>query len=371
LRTRRTRVSVGPFGPRTAGLYNRVDGLNPGLRTSFVLTDPASYDDLGIYAQASYALAAEKPRFALGSRRSFAHERFTVGYEFHDLTDNDDNFRGSPLHGAETPALFFSSFQDYFRRRGHEAYSFVRLNRAAQFGITWRLDDYGSLPLTTDGNLVFSATPRPNPSVDEGRMRSWIATARWTSAGDLFGSVESERESYLLRSLYGTALAGPQALRAEATFETASTGGGDFEFQRLIADVRGHRRLGGSAVALRLLLGLTGGAPPLQKRFALGGRGTLRGYSVKEFPGENMAVANLEWEAKPASFPRPGLTLFYDGGRTWGGLETSEGWKSGAGVAFEWALSGFNLLRIDVGTRLGPTDGHHRLTVLARLRMPF
>jgi hemolysin activation/secretion protein len=162
-------------------------------------------------------------------------------------------------------------------------------------------------------------------------------------------------------------------VRAEATLETASAGGlgGDFTFKRFIAQARGQRRLGATAAALRLLVGLTEGVPPLQKRLALGGRGTLRGYALKEFQGENMAVANLEWEARAPGFPRPGLVLFYDGGATWGGPATSRGWRSGAGLGFDWSLFGASLLRIDVGSRLGPRDGHDRLTVLARLRMPL
>jgi Surface antigen variable number repeat/Omp85 superfamily domain len=369
LLARRTRLSIGPFGPRTAGLYNRVDGFNPGLKTSFTLTDTGSYDDLELYGRASYALAADKARLAVGSRRSFGGERITLGYEFHDLTDTDDAFRGSPISGAEVPALFFASFQDYFRRRGHEAYLFARVSSAAQLGVSFRRDDYTSLPLETDDNPLFSnSTPRPNPPIDEGAMRSWIATARWTSAEALFGSRSSEHDSYLLRNLYGTSFGEPEGVRAETTFEVGS---GDLDFRRWIADLRGRKRIGRTPVALRVLLGLSGGDPPAQKRFALGGRGTLRGYEVREFQGDDMLVTNLEWEAAAGRFPRPSLILFYDGGRTWGGALTSDGWKSGTGIGFEWSFSSVSVLRVDVGTRLGPERGHDRISVLARLRAPF
>jgi len=372
LQTRRTRWRLGPFGPRTAGLYNRVDGLNPGLRASFNLTDPSSYDDLDLYAQASIGLSSGEPRHAAGIRRSFRGGSLTAGYEHHELTDTDDTFRGAPLHGAHLAALYFSSFQDYFRRRGHEAYALVKIAPGAHLGLSWRGDTYESLPLETDGSLLFSGTPRPNPAVDEGRMRSLVATLRWTSSGDLFGDLASERESYLLRSLYGTSFAGRQALRAEASYETSSDVlDSDFSFRRLLVHARGQTRLPRGRGVLGVLLGLTGGEPPVQKRLALGGRGTLRGYQLKELPGENLAAATLEWEAVAASFPRPGLVLFYDGGTTWGGPETAEGWRSGAGVGLDWAFGGDSILRIDVGARLGPDRGHDRLTVMARLRTPF
>jgi hemolysin activation/secretion protein len=219
---------------------------------------------------------------------------------------------------------------------------------------------------------VATGSSDPNPAITEGRMRSLVATARFTSAGDLHPSRSSERASFLQRDLYGVPREPPRALRAEATFEVASPRalGGDFDFRRFIGNARGHVALTGrTALEARLLVGLTSGTVPLEKRFFLGGVGTLRGYALKVFPGGNITLATAEARFDPGSRV-PRFAVFYDGGVAWDSGVTGAGWKSAIGAGIKWPASGSVFARVDVARAVG--DPHEsKVRVGGRVQIPF
>jgi len=363
------------IGSSSAGDYlNRVDGFTPWVGVEGTLHDHASFNHLHAYGRIGYGFASEEPRFAVGALRPFGPERLvTLGYEYHDIADSDDLFR---LIGfEETPSWIITSEQvkDYYRRRGHEAYGFVRLGQRGQLGLTWRGDDLETLEVNSDGVLFLNKTPDPNPPIDDGTLRSGIVTLRWANRGDLFGeSRRREREGFLVRSLYDTRMEQGQEVRAEATFEWADpdTLGGDFSFNRFIGSVRTAHDLNPThSVRTRVLLGLTGGEVPLPRRFFIGGLGTLRGRENKVFGGDNAALATLEWLVRLPS-PFPGLVAFYDGGSAWdeGG---DRSWKSDLGAGLEWPAGRGMFLRADVGFPLQKAEWEKAARFTWRLRLPF
>jgi hypothetical protein len=362
------------IGSSSAGDYlNRVDGLTPWAGLEGTLHDHVSYNHLHAYARAGYGFASHDARFVLGALRPFGPERlFTLGYEFHDLADSDDLFRF--IGFEETPAWIITSEQvkDYYRRRGHEAYGFLRLGHRAQLGLTWRGDEYSSLDVHSDGILFVNRTPDPNLLINDGTMRSGIVTLRWANEPDLFGTRRLEREGFLVRSLYDTRMEQGQELRAEASFEWADpdTLGGDFSFHRFIGSVRGARDLNPThSVRARVLLGLAGGDVPLTRRFFLGGLGTLRGRENKVFGGDNAALATFEWLMRLPK-PFPGLVGFYDGGSAWdeGG---DRSWKSDLGAGLEWPAGRGFFVRADVGFPLQKAEWEPSARFTWRLRLPF
>jgi hypothetical protein len=366
------RLSITPGGPGVAELKNKVDGFAPWVGVEAEVHDTASYNHTNLYARGTYGFASKDPRFVLGARRPFgAGRRLTLGYEFHDLTDSDDVYR--ILGFEEPPALILpsSATRDYYRRRGHEAYGFVRLFSGAHLGVSWRSDDFTSLPVVSSGRFFSKKDPRPNPAIDEGSMRSLIATVRWANQGQLFETRRRERDSFLLRSLYDTRMEEGQELRAEATFEVASPDlGGDFSFKRFIGTVRADRDIAAShAVRARVLLGLTSGEVPLQRRFALGGMGTLRGFELKAFSGDDAALATFEWLVKLPS-PFPGLVAFYDGGTVWDSSLDSD-WKSDVGAGVEWPAGRGFFARGDLAFPLQKEPGDKSTRFTWRVRLPF
>ena len=265
--------------------------------------------------------------------------------------------------------LAFSVTEEYFRRKGYEAYAVARPTPRVQLAVSYRSDDYESMAVVKDDHVFFVPhSPRVNPEIDEGRMSSVLVTARLAGRDELFSGWKDEREAFLVRNPYGARYDRGQRFRLDSTFE--NTVGGDFSFRRLIGNVRGTRDLGAHhSLSARVIVGLTGGAPPLQRRFALGGAGTLRGYGFKEFTGENMLLATAEWSIRfPSRYP--GLVAFYDGGSAWTREQDGAGWHDDVGLGLEWP-GGRSYLRLDVGVPLHRTPGADALRLHALLRLPF
>ena len=338
---RRFRIVPLLSGPDAAPFRNRVDGTAPGLGADVTLFGGTATNHASVYGRGEYASGAKVWRYAAGVRRSFGRDHLvTAGYERHDMTDTDDLFRRRPIEGPHGRPIPFHIVDEYFRRRGDEAYLFVRPTPRVHLGVGFRSDTHGSLPVVADDSIVFlSRRPRPNPEVGEGLMRSLLFTARWSHHAPLFPSWELERDSFLVRTPYGTPFEHAQGERVEATYEVAADGlGGDFSFQRFTGQARASRSVGARhTVTGRVIVGLTGGTPPLQRRFALGGLGTLRGYALKEFPGAQMALATGEWMTETR--PRwPALVVFYDGGAAWTKGADGAGFRSDAGAGIEWSV---------------------------------
>ena len=376
LRIVRRRFRLRPLlsGPDASPFRNRVDGTAPGLGVDVTLFGGATTNHTSVYARGAYAFGADAWRYAAGVRRSFGPDHLvTAGYERHDLTDTDDLFRRRPIEGPRGRPIPFHVVDEYFRRRGDEAYVFLRPTPRAHLGATFRSDSHESLPVVADDSILFFARrPRPNPEVGEGRMRSLLFTARWARRGPLFPSWEDERESFLVRTPYGTPFEHAQGARLEATYEVSADAlGGDFSFPGWTGQARASRTVGTRhTLTGRLITGLTRGAPPLQRRFALGGLGTLRGYALKEFAGEQAVLATGEWMI--LTRPRfPALVLFYDGGAAWTSGFDGAGWKSDAGAGLEWRILRLGYVRVDLAVPFQPAPGSDRARVYGMVRLPF
>ncbi len=373
LRRRAARLRLGPGGPATASLYNRVDGLNLGASARTTLFDPVSFDHAEAYGHVAYGFSSHKARYAVGALKPFGPDRqFAVGYEYHDLTDNDDAFRRRTVDDLPGSRIYFTIFEDYYRRRGHEAYAFARATSRFQVGALWRSDDYRSLPVTANDQILFSNERTRNPLVAEGRMRSILGVARWAWNRDLFRRWPEERESFLLRNPYGTPFERDQQARVEASLEVATPGlGGDFDFRRFIGQARAARVFSPrQALLLRGLVGVGSGNLPLQRRFSLGGMGTLRGYSFKQFAGDHLLLTTAEYWLYPRS-PWPGLVFFYDGGTAWDRGRPHPGWKQDVGAGIDWPGGGHGYLRLDVGFPLNREPANRRAYVTGLIRFPF
>jgi hypothetical protein len=377
----RLRVAVSPVrthlrfrlrGPDPSPLRNRVEGTSPGGGAELTLFDTRSLQHTRLYAFGSYGFSSKAERFALGVQRPFAGQRLVLGYEFHDLTDTDDVFRRYTVAMPPGNPRLFAIYEDYYRRRGHEAYAFLRPSPRFQLGVSWRRDRYESLPVVADDSLFFfSRRPRPNPVVAEGERDAVLLTARWSRRAPLFPNAVAERDSFLVQDAYGDRFDPVQGARITATFEAAGrSDAGRASYQRFIGHLRGRRDLG-LAFALdgRLLLGF-GRDLPAQRRFALGGTGTLRGYGIKRFTGEQAALATVEGRYRPPA-RWPDLIAFYDGGIAWTRDVEGAGWRDSLGLGLEWSRDGDASVRVDGALALRPLRGDGRGRVHASIVLPF
>jgi hypothetical protein len=369
----RVRWRFRPRGPDLSPILNRVEGTTPGASVELTLYDASSYRHTTLHARAAYGFKSEQARWAVGARRPFGPGgKLVLGYEAHDLTDTDDAFRREHVEAGPGRPRVASVVDDYFRRRGHEAFAFVRPTPRAHVGVSFRAERHESMPtLTEDAVFFLSRRLRPNAPAGEGDMRSLLLAGRWSARGALYPGERSEQESFFQREPYGGPFTALQRLRADLSLEIAGGGlGGDFDFNRLLAHVRGARAVTGRhGVRGRALLGLTTGTPPPQRRLALGGHGTLRGYSVKEFTGEHAVLATAEWTYTPPG-RWPGVIAFYDGGAAWTDGVPGSGWRDDVGIGLEWP-GGRGWLRVDLGYALRPEPGRDRARVHAVLYLPF
>ena len=369
-------AAAAPGVPGIAGVTNRVDGLNLGFSGDLTLFDKGSYNHTLLYARPRYGLGSERLRYSLGGLRSFGgRTRITLGYEYHDITDHDDEFRVRGLDEGRGSTIRTSPVSDFFRRKGHEAYAFVEIGSHFEVGASYRRDTYGSLEATSQGRLFASDDPTPNPEIDEGVMGSVIVSAAWQARSELFGQPPIRRRQGLLRrSLFGTYWERPSDLRIEATLESAPPDlDGSFDFRRLIGALRGRHSQGNHRIDVRILAGGSDGELPRQKQFAVGGAGTLRGYPFKHFRGERFALGTLEWSIAGRRTPR--LIFFYDIGATWSD-DGDSGWKSGVGLGVQFPPRDTLHVRFDVGYALNEfaVDGEiakRELRPILKIRLPF
>ena len=367
LRATTVRIHFRGAGPRSSGRINRVDGIAPGAYLELALTDRTHYNHWRLFGVAAYGFSSKDLRYGVGVLRGLGPTHpWSFGYNYHDWTDTDDAFRRYGLEEAPKALVNTDQGIEFYRRFGHEVFGYRKLGGKTQAGLLFRSDDYRSLEVTTKDPPIASDSAYYNPPIPEGRMSSFVATVRWVSMGTLYQSQESEGRALFQPSFYGTDwFRKPEAFRLDATLEVSRPGlGSDFDFTRFIARLRWHHEVGfKNAVDGRVLGGLTGGDPPLEKLFALGGLNTLRGYERKRIQGERMALVNLEWAFYPS--PRwPALIGFWDGGGAWGGEPTADGqrtpagWHDDLGAAVRWPPRTNKFFgRLDVAWPLSPLPG--------------
>ena len=155
--------------------------------------------------------------------------------------------------------------------------------------------------------------------------------------------------------------------RLEWTSELATEGlGGDFDFTRHIVNARSYGQFGSHGFRVRTLAGGSSGVLPPQRQFALGGIGSVHGYSFKEAAGEGMFLFNVEYRLGSRSPNGARLMAFFDAGRVWQTRCRIAGddWLKGIGGGFE-----IGEFRVEFGWRLD--DIPQSLQVLVRFGPTF
>jgi len=268
------------YRPTPAIRYNRVEGLVLGVGRNPLTWD--SYGRSTIYGQAGYAFELKEWRATIGVETRVDNLRndgygLKIGGTYTYNTDTRDSWKTSWLENSLAAFFFENDFFDYYQVEGWSLYAVQRITPYLQLGVGYRDEDYRSLAKNTGWSLFDGGGFALNPAIDDGAMHSFVVTLE---GGHVVG----------LHSLPRGA-----AFRFEA--EVGDGLGGDFTFNRYIADVRGYVPLTSfSSFGLRLRGGLTtGDVVPLQKQFTLGGIGTVRGYPQNLFPGTRMLLANAEY----------------------------------------------------------------------------
>lgn len=366
MRTSESGVFIGTQGRED--WYSPVDAFNPAIGFQSTLFDATRFNHTYWGGYVTYKFGPDRPGYTFGLERPFfADGILQVGGSVHDMTASDDRWRLSPAEQSLVAFGFRNTFRDYYRRKGYELHAAVRPFANHEWLVAWRAEEHLGLENRTDYGLFRDDRAfRPNSAAQEGRLRAVILGYTFDSRSLARESPPERYRRHQLDSLFGSPAPREHGGNVEWISELAYSGlDHDFDFSRHVLNARGWRELSPSRlVGGRVMAGFSDGPLPPQRLFALGGIGSVHGYSFKEAAGERMVLLNGEFRQR---FGRSGLAglAFIDAGRVYGPVgASSDAWLKGVGVGLEVGGA-----RLEFGWRLD--DIPSSLQVLFRLGPTF
>jgi len=347
-------------------LFSPVDGFAPGLAYSTTIFDHARFNHAFLNAFVSYKFGRDAAGYSIGGERPIFHgPRLFLGAELHDLTASDDLWRLSSVEQTLVSVAFKNSFRDYYRRRGAQVFTILRIGAHHELSAMGRWDRHEPLANAT-GYSFFrdDASYRPNTAVIDQHVNALVLgytfdTRRLSAAGQA-----ATYQRHLKDNLFGQGVRQQPGVRLEWTSEIAGHGlKGDADFGRHIVQARSYVPIGErTQVSLRGLFGFSNGSLPVERTFAIGGIGSVHGYRFKEAAGgTGMTLLNAEYRV---NLTNPGrrrdaanVFVFYDTGRlrlpkpdprelSTGLRAPDPGWLHGIGVG-----AGAGGFRVEFGFR--------------------
>jgi len=317
----------GRLGPRVRVSYGLADGLTrynrvEGLSTGLAVEAPVGAR-LGLRAEGRIGTADGEPRGSLSLFRGTPERRWSLtGYRRLRFVSDWENPLG--LAGSAKALLAGDDDGLYYRALGLEL---ARTRGGRRVRRTWRLfyERHRTAPKETDfdlGDILGDSDDFPaNIEAAPGTVAGAAFDLRWQAGIDPAGLIASGRAF-------------------------AEGGVGDFDYWRWGTSLALTHPLGaGLAGAVEAGLGMAGDQAPPQRRFALGGDATFRGFES----GDPRLRGAAFWFARAElanDFPAARVGLFGD--VAWVGPDQrfgSEGWKAAVGIGGS-LLDG--LLRVDL-----------------------
>jgi len=306
---------LGSIRPHPTVNFNRVHGLilGGGAEATTLFAGGGRF-----YGGASYGISSKSWNLQLGTEKwLFNRHRFTVGAQIHKLTDTNDFSLLSENEGLLASFLLGNAFEDYFERKGYEAWLKQQLTPSTAVRVRYADDKYSSLFINNDWSLLNpSMLKRGNPRIDDGRIRSITVSFEFDSRNvKRFDT----RNFYTYPVPAGETQNGWQGY---FSMEYAGRGlKGDFDFTLYKFYITRYNRLSSrQTFDFRVTGALSDAFLPAQRLSYLGGIGTLRGYEFKQFMGDNMLLLNAEYRLRFRRSGGSALVAFVDAGYTFQAL---------------------------------------------------
>ena len=291
--------------------FNRVDGwrLGPSLKWA-KRPDIWTPEILEVFGDVTYGFSNRIWNYALGVKTGESVlERLNLSatVQIHRLTtvrdrtilpSDDEQFTAAFFYGGDS--------REYYLRDGSEIV-FRWQPEISPYAVMLRLldEDHDSLPKSTDwsfGNLFYKEKPKSsNRSITNGHLRSAVLT---------YDLNKTRKHRHFTIGHH-------HVIEVE---HSESSVGSDFDFTRIRGNFRYYRRISQNIIAARLAVGISTQPLPIQRQFIIGGGGTLRGYELYEFVGDQMALFNLEYYHKLGFGNTMFLLAFADVGQAWNNL---------------------------------------------------
>jgi hypothetical protein len=333
--------------------YNRVQGLFLGLGVPKWIG--GKYNYMTLHGFAGYGFKEEKWRYQLGLDRWLFDQRdyrFEIGGKIYDLTDSRDEWLVSTMENSLSSLLLKNDYHDFYRKTGYEVHLSQNYTIYLKGTVSYRNDEYESLINNANWSLLNKDKKfKENPLIADGNMRSLY--------GELY--LDTRDNKNLPRNGWYGLLA----------METSNNNlKSDFSFNQYSMELRRYQPFGyRERLDIRIKIGSAEGELPIQKAFQIGGLSTLRAFRFKEFFGDRMLLANLEYNLNPKVFStdflffdRLNYVVFYDIGNAWNSNpDKDDNWYEG----FDQVK--LNRLKSDIGAAILFNDGHFRLSISKRL----
>lgn len=290
-----------PLGSRSririlsAGAYNRVEGLP--IKIGPAIRHETSWGHIGVEALGIIRSADEfhwdsenlgHLASAEMGRLESDGDGITMGVRVYDIVTPVEDWHLRDIEAALGAFLFHRDYRDHFNRHGGAA--FVRITPGPDVDVTLTYADERWASRRVRGPFTLfrnNGTWRPNPTVDAGNFHLANATLRldtrnneddpWTG---WYITADWELGSGTV-SEFGDAsdLSRPPSAEVDPRVR----------YQRGFLDLRRYNRVSPEGqLNFRVVLGgwLGGDDLPLQRRFSIGGAGTLPGFDFRSFHDE-------------------------------------------------------------------------------------
>lgn len=358
------------FTVRAGTNYNRIEGLpvmfGPIVETAS--SNPLRLDALAVWrtvhgleldpGEMGYRVRLEQ---FLGGR-----ELFSVGASAYALVAPMEQWSLTDLEASLATFSLHRDYRDYFDREGWSVFASARSPALPlSFELEYRDEEHGVARVGSPWSLTDNDEPwRPQPLVAEGRLRTLTATVDYDTRNDR----EEPTHGWWIRGRSTFGLSGSAVIqehvRPYASGPPTVDPPGvvvvpadpvDATFATAFVDARRYNRVGPtSELLLRTVLGgsLTGDPLPPQFQHALGGEGSLPGFSL--FSVDCGARARTVGAEVDGEFPREELFTSYGCDRMalfqaelrrdlgWsfdlgGSGDGAPGWESGLELRPRWA----------------------------------
>ena len=252
-----------------------------------------------------------------------------------------------PSDGEQFTAAFFygGDSREYYLRDGSEL-TLRWKPEISPHTITLRLldEDHRSLSKSTDwsfGSIFQKGEAKPdNRPITHGHLRSSVLTYDFNKT----------------RKHRNFPVGHHHAIEVE---NSDAFVGSDFDFTRVRGNFRNYRRISQNIIAARIAVGISTHPLPIQRQFIIGGAGTLRGYGLYEFVGDQMVLFNLEYYHRLVFGDAIFLLAFADTGHAWNKLGDfdSQDMKHNLGVGLTIRSAG-SFFVVTAAQSLEREDGH-------------
>ena len=257
--------------------YNRSDLVRYGLH--FQAQRPQTmYPRIG--ARLEYATGRKRVLYGIQMEQPLLPTaRFVLGWSAVRRTEHPELQLVDDVENSLALLLDRTDYRDYFEREGASVYLSWRVPDFSTVSLHLRQARYRSTGTSDEVVSWFNLQKplRPNPAIDDGDAHSVLirlerlAQRSSSARAGLYHWIELEK-------------AGGQL-------------GGDFDYTRLLGDVRSVLRLTpATTLSLRGVIGSCfDGTLPVQKRFGAGGVDGLRGHQLNDFAGNQVVLGQAEY----------------------------------------------------------------------------